>query len=122
MLKTRIIVTFTVLFAFVFTYSHANNAKAKAVFEKLNGTFEYTQIDESSFDVNFEINQGITENDPNNYFLLVNGRVVSFGQEGITIDPPKAFYHHKESGSVKDFVGLKFTILKALDSAKVVSE
>ncbi|CAG8793330.1 8101_t:CDS:1, partial [Gigaspora rosea] len=44
----------------------------KAVFEKLNGTLEFTQIDESSIAIDFEINQGITENVPNNYFLQAN--------------------------------------------------
>ncbi|CAG8709653.1 17966_t:CDS:2, partial [Gigaspora rosea] len=79
----------------------------KAVFEKLNGTFEAAQIEEEMIAINFELNQGITENDPNHYFIQfgpnTNG---SFTEYHIVINPPKAATGFQQFGSIDDFASL----------------
>ncbi|RIB27325.1 hypothetical protein C2G38_21798 [Gigaspora rosea] len=94
MLKNRIIATFIVLFAFIFTYLHATplprsavgvnflkeflnaasppsipDTKVVAVFKELDGKCEFTQVNITHVELNFVLNKGITENDPEHYFI-----------------------------------------------------
>ncbi|KAF0542816.1 hypothetical protein F8M41_004287 [Gigaspora margarita] len=128
----KIIATFIALFAFGFTYLHATplprsavGDKAGAVLEKLNGKFEVTQVDKAIVAINFEVNQGITENDPDHYFVHIGPLNRSFTELNIAINPPKAAAKDTGPGFVDDFINDEFSILKdneILDSAKIVKE
>ncbi|KAF0450708.1 hypothetical protein F8M41_002117 [Gigaspora margarita] len=128
MLKTKIIATFIVLFAFIFTYLHAEvGDKAVANFEKLNGTITFEVIGPTLVDVNVAgiFNEGFDENAPKYYFIVVEGYKVTFEDYGIPINPPQAgpWSQRGFGGWFNDLWGTTITILKndqVLDTAVVV--
>ncbi|KAF0525301.1 hypothetical protein F8M41_014637 [Gigaspora margarita] len=74
MLKTRIIATFIVLFAFIFTYLHATPLpravdRIVAVFKKLDGKVEFASTDEGNSTFSGVFNKGFDENAPDRYFM-----------------------------------------------------
>ncbi|CAG8460684.1 hypothetical protein C2G38_1138777 [Gigaspora rosea] len=144
MLKTRSTATFITLFAFIFTYLHATplhlggnflkeflNAttspdaaigdKVVAIFKELDGIWELKQTDINSVELNFVLNKGITENDPNRYFIDNSKDKTSFATLKIPIDPPKAGpVSGTLQGDVNNIIGITFTIYmdnNILDSA-----
>ncbi|RIB29922.1 hypothetical protein C2G38_2027299 [Gigaspora rosea] len=106
MLKTRIIVTFIALFAFIYTYLHAIIPPppppidhAIAVLNKIKGEVTFDQIvvkDQEIMIVNGIIKKGIDENTPENYFISYSyftaksNETHSFAKLKIPIKPPKA--------------------------------
>ncbi|CAG8779693.1 2878_t:CDS:1, partial [Gigaspora rosea] len=81
-----------------------------AILEKLDGKFEVTQIDVDTISVDFEVNKGITENDPRHYFVQFGNFTGSFFDLDITIKPPKAANKYKQAGNVDDFLNKELSI------------
>ncbi|CAG8677003.1 hypothetical protein C2G38_2234826 [Gigaspora rosea] len=129
MLKTRSIVTFIALFAFIFTYLHATplprsvSYEAVATFKKLDGEITFKNFSNLCI-ADFAFNKGIDKNTPDHYFIRIGKLEYSFSNFGITIDPSKA----NQSGVImkKDFeyfIDKTVTILKdkkVLDTGKFI--
>ncbi|KAF0435633.1 hypothetical protein F8M41_004792 [Gigaspora margarita] len=106
MLKTRIIVAFISLFAFIFTYLHAIPPPpppppvdhAIALLKKIKGIVIFDQIvvkKQEKMIINGIIGQGIDENTPENYFIsfsyfAAKNETHSFAELNIPIKPPRA--------------------------------
>ncbi|CAG8592431.1 hypothetical protein C2G38_2137426 [Gigaspora rosea] len=135
MLKTRIIATFIVLFAFIFNNLHATplpravGDKIIATLKKLNGTVVYAQVGDFNCTLHGEFNEGFDENAPDRYFLEYVGLNPrnSFKTLDIPIHPPKAGPYESSGffGCIEGFTGANITIYKddtVLDSAIFVKE
>ncbi|KAF0493365.1 hypothetical protein F8M41_021396 [Gigaspora margarita] len=129
MLKTRSIA----LFAFLFTYLNATllcraaiGDKAAATFKILNGTATFEQVTEDTFSIYGVLNKGIDENDPDIYFIDLNGDTLSFAEYNISIDPPKAGpWNATTNGNIDELIGTYIAILydeNTIDDSFIVKE